>query len=149
MRLENFDHVQLAMPQGQEERARAFYRDILGLPERIKPPHLARRGGAWFESEVVKIHLGVDNNFVAAKKAHPAILVSDLTELATRCRSSGYEVIDDEPLDGYNRFYVADPFGNRLEFLEKSTEGTNGIDALPSLVPMTPSFDSPNQNGTL
>ena len=118
MNLERIDHVQMAMPAGEEERARAFYRDTLGLPERPKPPHLVTRGGAWFESDSVKVHLGVDASFVAAKKAHPAFIVSDLRVLVQRCEHKGYQVVDDEPLEGYGRVYVFDPFGNRLEFLE-------------------------------
>jgi catechol 2,3-dioxygenase-like lactoylglutathione lyase family enzyme len=118
MNLERIDHIQLAMPAGEEERARAFYRDTLGLPELAKPSHLAVRGGAWFESDVVKVHLGVDLNFVAAKKAHPAFIVRDLAGLVERCDEGGYEVVDDEPLEGYRRVYIFDPFGNRLEFME-------------------------------
>ena len=120
MNLERIDHVQLAMPKGEEESARAFYRDTLGLPELPKPSHLAVRGGVWFETNGVKIHLGVDINFVAAKKAHPAFIVRDLPALIKRCENEGFEVIEDEPLEGYSRVYVFDPFGNRLEFLEPS-----------------------------
>ena len=120
MNLESIDHVQLAMPAGEEERARTFYRDTLGLPERPKPSYLAARGGAWFEADGVKVHLGVDINFVAAKKAHAAFIVRDLPALIERCEKEGYEVVGDEPLEGYSRVYVLDPFGNRLEFLEPS-----------------------------
>ena len=120
MNLERIDHVQLAMPAGEEERARAFYHDTLGLPELAKPSHLVVRGGAWFESDVVKVHLGVDINFVAAKKAHPAFIVRDLPGLIERCENGGYEVVEDEPIEGCSRVYVFDPFGNRLEFLEPS-----------------------------
>lgn len=120
MNLEKIDHVQMAMPAGEEERARTFYRDTLGLPEQPKPSHLAVRGGAWFESHGVKVHLGVDVNFVAAKKAHPAFIVRDLPALKERCEDGGYEVVEDEPLEGYSRVYVFDPFGNPLEFMEPS-----------------------------
>jgi len=112
------DHVQLAMPQGAEDRARAFYRDVLGLPELAKPPHLAKRGGCWFEHGPVKLHLGVDGDFHPAKKAHPGLLVRDLASLVATCRTAGYTVVDDEPLEGYHRVYVTDPFGNRLELME-------------------------------
>lgn len=98
--------------------ARAFYRDLLGLPERPKPPKLAARGGCWFESGEVKIHLGVEQDFRPAKKAHPALLVSELLSLIETLEQAGVVLVDDEPLDGYERVYVHDPFGNRLELLE-------------------------------
>ena len=106
------------MPAGEEERAQVFYRDALGFPELPKPSHLAVRGGAWFESDEVKVYLGVDINFVAAKKAHPAFIVRDLAGLIEHLENGGYEVVDDEPLEGYSRVCIFDPFGNRLEFLE-------------------------------
>jgi catechol 2,3-dioxygenase-like lactoylglutathione lyase family enzyme len=118
MAIESLDHVQLAMPAGQEAQAAGFYRDLLGIPEVTKPPHLAARGGCWFESSAVKIHLGVDPEFRPARKAHPALLVSDLPKLIERLRSAGVPVRDDEPLDGYERVYVDDPFGNRIELME-------------------------------
>lgn len=113
------DHVQLAMPAGEEEKARTFYNKVLGIEEMPKPPHLAKRGGVWFEQGNLKIHLGVDKDFRAAKKAHPALLVEGLDELAEKCRNAGFEVVSDEPLEGYNRVYVSDPFGNRIELMEK------------------------------
>ena len=116
------DHVQLAMPEGGEDRARAFYAGLLGLAEVPKPPDLAKRGGAWFEGGAVRIHLGVERDFRPARKAHPALLVSDLTGLARRLRDAGVEVVDDGLLPGYERFYVSDPFGNRLELLERKLE---------------------------
>jgi catechol 2,3-dioxygenase-like lactoylglutathione lyase family enzyme len=112
------DHVQLAMPPGREADARAFYAVLLGLPEAPKPAHLAVRGGCWFESGAVRVHLGVEQDFRPAKKAHPALLVADLPELVQRLSEAGVEIVDDEPLDGYERVYVHDPFGNRLELLE-------------------------------
>jgi catechol 2,3-dioxygenase-like lactoylglutathione lyase family enzyme len=121
MVIESLDHVQLAMPAGQESQAIGFYRDLLGIPEVSKPPHLAVRGGCWFESPSVKIHLGVDPDFRPARKAHPALLVSDLSGLIERLRSAGVRVRDDESLDGYDRVYVDDPFGNRLELMEPKT----------------------------
>jgi len=116
--VEAIDHVQLAMPAGREEDARAFYARLLGIPERPKPPHLAARGGCWFESDTVKVHLGVDSDFRPAKKAHPALLVRDLGALVHSLATAGVEIVDDEPLEGYDRVYVYDPFGNRLELLE-------------------------------
>lgn len=111
------DHVQLAMPAGREDEARAFYADLLGIPEVPKPPELARRGGAWFERGALKIHLGVDADFRPARKAHPALRVQDLGALVASLRGAGVEVID-EPMAGHQRVYVSDPFGNRLELLE-------------------------------
>jgi catechol 2,3-dioxygenase-like lactoylglutathione lyase family enzyme len=114
------DHVQLAMPAGREDEARAFYSGLLGLPEKTKPAELAKRGGAWFESDAVKIHLGVEGEFRPARKAHPALLVRGLLGLVERLRAAGCEVIDDA-LAGYHRVYVSDPFGNRLELMEPVT----------------------------
>lgn len=112
------DHVQLAMPAGGEAAARGFYGDVLGLPETPKPPHLAKRGGCWFERGALKIHLGVEADFHPARKAHPGLLVSGLEALKTALRDGGYALRDDEPLEGYDRIYVDDPFGNRLELME-------------------------------
>jgi len=112
------DHIQLAMPPGREDEARSFYSRILGLTEIPKPPELAKRGGAWFENEVVKIHLGVERDFRPARKAHPGILVRGLAALCVRLRDAGHAVSEDEPLPGYARVYVDDPFGNRIELME-------------------------------
>lgn len=106
------------MPRGREDDARAFYRDVLGMTERPKPENLARRGGVWFYAGGAEVHVGVEDGFRAAKKAHPALLVSGLPSLISRCRAAGYEVNTDEPLEGYDRAYVSDPFGNRIELLE-------------------------------
>jgi catechol 2,3-dioxygenase-like lactoylglutathione lyase family enzyme len=111
-------HVQLAMPAGREEEARHFYSYLLGIPETPKPPNLAKRGGAWFESGPVRIHLGVEEDFRPARKAHPALLVKDLPGVIERLRNAGIAVVEDEPLAGYSRVYVTDPFGNRLELME-------------------------------
>jgi catechol 2,3-dioxygenase-like lactoylglutathione lyase family enzyme len=112
------DHLQLAMPRGREAEARAFYGDILGLRELTKPANLVVRGGVWFALGTQQLHLGVENDFHPAKKAHPAFLVSDLAGLRTRLEDAGYAPYEDEPLAGYERCYVADPFGNRLELME-------------------------------
>jgi catechol 2,3-dioxygenase-like lactoylglutathione lyase family enzyme len=113
------DHVQLAMPAGQESVARAFYVDVLGLVEEQKPPNLATRGGVWFRGGALRLHLGVERDFHPAKKAHPAILVRGLAALASRCRAAGFPPVTDEALAGYDRVYVFDPFGNRIELLER------------------------------
>ncbi len=119
MAIIGIDHVQLAMPAGQEERARGFYRDVLGLPETPKPPDLAKRGGCWFETDRIRVHLGVDKDFHPATKAHPGLLVSDLQAIIERCRERGFAIVDDAPLEGYQRIFVNDPFGNRLELMQK------------------------------
>jgi catechol 2,3-dioxygenase-like lactoylglutathione lyase family enzyme len=112
------DHVQLAMPAGAEDQAVAFYEGLLGIPHVPKPPHLAQRGGCWFEHGDLKVHLGVDRSFHPATKAHPAFIVDDVRELAERIAAAGYRVVDDEPLEGYDRVYVDDPFGNRIELMQ-------------------------------
>lgn len=118
MQVLRLDHVQLAMPAGREAEARAFYRDGLGIPEQAKPAHLVGRDGCWFERGELKIHLGVDSAFVAARKAHPAFVVEDLPALVARLEHAGHRVVADEPLAGYARRYVDDPFGNRIELME-------------------------------
>jgi catechol 2,3-dioxygenase-like lactoylglutathione lyase family enzyme len=115
--LESIDHVQVAMPAGEEAKARAFYGQLLGLPEQEKPPELAKRGGCWFESGAVKVHCGVETPFAPARKAHIAFVVADVAALATRARAAGYTVVDDDLLPGHDRIFIYDPFGNRLEFL--------------------------------
>jgi catechol 2,3-dioxygenase-like lactoylglutathione lyase family enzyme len=112
------DHLQLAMPRGREADARTFYGDLLGLRVLPKPPNLAVRGGVWFALGSQQFHLGVEEDFRPARKAHPAFLVEDLPALRERLMQNGYQPYEDEPLEGYRRFYVADPFGNRLEMLE-------------------------------
>lgn len=112
------EHVQLAMPAGGEDAARQFYAGILGIQETPKPPHLAKRGGCWFERGDLKIHLGVETDFRPARKAHVALLVGGLAALKETLRSSGCVIKDDEPLEGYRRIYVDDPFGNRIELME-------------------------------
>jgi catechol 2,3-dioxygenase-like lactoylglutathione lyase family enzyme len=118
MKVYAIHHVQLAMPAGEEEKARSFYGAVLGITETPKPPHLAKRGGLWFEDGDLKIHLGVEKDFRPAKKAHPALLVKGLDELIEKCRSAGYECVSDVPLEGYHRVYACDPFGNRIEMME-------------------------------
>lgn len=118
MRVRRLDHVQLAMPAGGEAAAVAFYQELLGIPEVPKPPHLAARGGCWFERGTLKVHLGVDPQFRPATKAHPAFVVDDVRTLAAAIAGRGHRVVDDEPLEGYDRVYVDDPFGNRIELLQ-------------------------------
>jgi catechol 2,3-dioxygenase-like lactoylglutathione lyase family enzyme len=112
------DHVQLAMPAGGEDDARAFYCGLLGMTEVAKPEPLAARGGCWFESEGAVVHLGVQHGFVPARKAHPAFRVPRLEALREALEAAGVETIPDRALPGVRRFYAADPFGNRLEFMQ-------------------------------
>lgn len=129
MSIVGIEHVQLAMPPGREAEAQAFYEGLLGLPRVPKPPHLEARGGCWFESDsgssTVKIHLGVEQLdegvFRPARKAHPALLVEGLAVLVEQLRAGGVNVRDDDPLEGFDRVYVDDPFGNRLELMEPRT----------------------------
>lgn len=112
------EHVQLAMPPGEEDRARGFYTGLLGIPEVPKPPKLAARGGCWFEGAGVKVHLGVEAEFRAAKKAHPALLVDDLGAMVASLAAAGLETVPDDPVEGRERCYVSDPFGNRIELMQ-------------------------------
>jgi len=114
----SIEHVQLAMPAGMEQRAREFYQGLLGIPEVPKPPAFAGRGGAWFERGHLKIHLGVEMDFRPARKAHPALLVSNLESLVSQLKAHDLKIVEDDPLEGYLRVYVSDPFGNRIELLE-------------------------------
>ncbi|MCC8382017.1 VOC family protein [Xenorhabdus sp. PB30.3] len=118
MTLLKIDHVQLAMPKGEEDTARKFYIDILGLTEIQKPENLAKRGGCWFISGEVQVHLGVQEDFYPGTKAHPAFLVDNLNQLRKLCTDAGYKCQDDVPIEGFNRFHVYDPFGNRIELME-------------------------------
>ena len=118
MRIVRLDHVQLAMPPGREEEAIAFFEGLLGVPHVPKPEHLAARGGCWFERGDLKVHLGVEDDFRPAGKAHPAFIVEGVRALAGRIVAAGHRVVEDEPLSGYDRIYVYDPFGNRIELME-------------------------------
>lgn len=111
-------HVQLAIPAGSEDACRDFYVGVLGMAELTKPPALAARGGLWVRAETLEIHLGVEDGFRPARKAHPGIAVGDLDMLAGRLTSHGIEVSWDEAFPGHRRFFVFDNVGNRLEFLQ-------------------------------
>ena len=118
MRVRRLDHILLAMPAGGESDARKFYQKILGIPEAMKPANLAARGGCWFEDGELKIHLGVEKNFAPARKAHPAFIVEDLAALTSALIKAGYPIAHDRPIEGYDRIFVDDPFGNRIELME-------------------------------
>jgi catechol 2,3-dioxygenase-like lactoylglutathione lyase family enzyme len=109
------DHVQVASPRGCETEARAFYGRLLGLEELEKPASLRARGGCWFRAGSAELHVGVEEPFAPARKAHPGLVVEDLGRLADRLRSAGVVVTSDDSLPGVERIRVADPFGNRLE----------------------------------
>jgi catechol 2,3-dioxygenase-like lactoylglutathione lyase family enzyme len=111
------DHIQLAMPEGGELSARRFFGDLLGMTEIAKPPELAKRGGCWFASGRVQIHLGVEHDFRPAKKAHPALRCREYAGLLARLREQGVETIEAEDILGVRRCHIFDPFGNRIELI--------------------------------
>ncbi|MFE4264660.1 VOC family protein [Streptomyces sp. NPDC056883] len=117
--LAGVDHVQLAAPPGSEERLRAYYTEVLGMTEIPKPPVLAARGGCWFAAGPVQLHLGVEEDFRPARKAHPGLRVEGIKAYADRLEARGALVVWDDNLPGHLRFYSEDPVGNRIEFLEK------------------------------
>ena len=118
MTVRHLHHVQLAMPKGGEDHARRFYAGLLDIPEVPKPHPLAARGGCWFERGDLRVHLGVEEFFRPARKAHPAFVVDGLEELADELRRNGFPVVEDEQLEGFRRVYADDPFGNRIELME-------------------------------
>ncbi|MEX5728313.1 catechol 2,3-dioxygenase-like lactoylglutathione lyase family enzyme [Rhodovulum iodosum] len=111
-------HVQLAMPAGGEDAGRAFYRDLLGLEEEARPEALDARGGVWFYRGELRLHLGVEEGFRPARKAHPALMVADLDALAERLERAGCALVWDEAIPQVRRFFIDDPFGNRIELME-------------------------------
>ena len=115
MPVRRIDHILIAMPPGREDEARAFYQGILGLEEKMKPPQLAARGGCWFESGALQVHLGVEKNFTPARKAHPAFIVDDLAGMVTKAQQAGYKVTADEPIEGCDRRHVDDRQPDRID----------------------------------
>jgi catechol 2,3-dioxygenase-like lactoylglutathione lyase family enzyme len=121
------DHIQLAMPVGEETKARAFYGDLLGLQEIEKPEVLRARGGCWFQlganqlNFTSQLHLGVETDFKPAKKAHPAFRVNNYEALQQRLQEASFTVMHDDMLKDVERFYIHDPFGNRLEFIKTAS----------------------------
>ncbi|MGD0882965.1 MAG: VOC family protein [Acidimicrobiales bacterium] len=116
-RVDHLDHVQLAMPPGGEDQAVAFYEGVLGIPRVPKPPELAIRGGCWFEHEGLRVHLGAEEDFRPAKKAHPAFAVIGVDELCGVLEAAGYPVRRAEDVPGMPQWFVHDPFGNRIELV--------------------------------
>lgn len=119
MTVVGIDHVQLAMPHGGEEQARRFYTGVLGMREIAKPPHLAVNGGCWFEGGSAHVHLGVEDGHRPSRKAHPALLVENLAALTRRLEMAGVPFSAGKPLAGYVRGDITDPFGNRIELMER------------------------------
>ena len=117
MAIVGLDHVQVAIPAGGEDLARAFYGGLLGMHEVPKPDTLSS-SGCWFERGGVSLHIGVDPDFVPAKKAHPAFLIDDLAALRAKLEGAGVATRDDKPVEGYARFFTEDPFGNRVELMQ-------------------------------
>lgn len=112
------DHVQIAIPPGGEDQARIFFGELLGLTEILKPPELGGRGGCWFRIGDRQLHLGIDPDFRPARKAHVAVAVEDLAQLRGKLEKAGHQMDDDVAVDGRERFFTSDPFGNRIEFLQ-------------------------------
>lgn len=118
MQVVGIDHVQLAIPPGGEERARAFYGQVLGLVEVPKPPDMAARGGMWFQAGPVQIHLGIEPDMRPSAKAHPALVVVELDAYIARLASAGCAWKNANDLPGTRRGHTTDPFGNRIELIE-------------------------------
>lgn len=119
MKITRLDHVQLAMPPGGEEAARHFYGRILNLRELEKPVQLQANGGCWFAGDGLELHLGIEANFVPARKAHPGLRVADLEAAHAHLQAAGVAIVTDQSGVQMRRFYVHDPFGNRLEFMQE------------------------------
>ena len=113
------NHIQIEAPPDCEAAARAFFGDLFGLPEIEKPVNLRGRGGVWFACGAQQIHIGVVHDFVPRHKGHPALEVRDLTGWRTTLMAAGVAITEDEPLPGWQRCYISDPWGNRLELLER------------------------------
>jgi catechol 2,3-dioxygenase-like lactoylglutathione lyase family enzyme len=117
----SLDHVQLAIPAGVEALARSFYTGILGLTEVTKPASMAGRSSIWFAAGPVNLHLGIEEDFHPAKRAHPALVVDDLDEIVAACQRAGLPTRPDTSFTNFRRVHVFDPFGNRLELMESTS----------------------------
>jgi catechol 2,3-dioxygenase-like lactoylglutathione lyase family enzyme len=111
------DHIQLAAPPGCEEAARRFFGELLGLEEIPKPEPIRARGGVWFRVGEHELHIGVEDGFAPARKAHPGFRAGNYSELRERLLAGGVEVTDDDAIPGVRRCFVADPWGNRIELI--------------------------------
>ena len=118
----SIEHVQIAIPVGSEDRARAFYAGILGFTEVEKPASMAKRNSIWFTAGNVSLHLGLEPDFHPAKRAHPALIVDNLEGILSTCQGAGVSFKPDVPFNGFRRVHVFDPFGNRLELMERSPQ---------------------------
>ena len=116
--INSIHHVMIAIPKNGEDDARTFYGEVLGLSELPKPGTLQARGGVWFSAGDIQLHLGIVPDFRPATKAHVALQVSGVAAMRDRLIAAGYQVTPDDSLPGFERYYVADPFGNRIEILE-------------------------------
>jgi len=121
VRVHRLDHVQLAMPTGREDDARAFYAGVLGLEEVEKPAPMRSSGGCWFAGGTARLHLGVETGFQPARKAHPALVVDGLGAAAEELRAAGAPVEPDDRWPGVRRLFTADPFGNRIELIDRAS----------------------------
>lgn len=119
MSITALDHIQIAIPVAGKSKARRFYIGLLGFTEEEKPEALSGRGGCWLKAGSVRLHLGVEKDFVPARKAHPAFLLDDLEPLIERLSAADCPVNEEPPLPGYRRRFTADPFGNRIELMQK------------------------------
>lgn len=127
MKVLGLDHVQVAMPRGQEDSARAFYGELLGLTEIAKPIELASRGGVWFECGALQLHLGVEEPFTPARKAHPALRLAGYEAFLAKLKRAGVNVKVDQTVPSQRRAFVADPFGNRLELVDDGGDGRQEV----------------------
>ncbi|MGI8994835.1 MAG: glyoxalase [Nocardioidaceae bacterium] len=116
-------HVQVSCPAGGETAVRAFYGDLLGLVEVAKPAQLAKRGGVWFRGDGYELHVGVEDGFAPAHKAHPAFLVTDVDATAAVLTGAGVDISWDSNFPAYRRFHTHDPHGNRVEILGELRAG--------------------------
>jgi catechol 2,3-dioxygenase-like lactoylglutathione lyase family enzyme len=121
VRIAHLDHIQIAAPAGCESAAREFYGSLLGMREIEKPAPLRARGGCWFECGAQQLHIGVEPDFRAARKAHPAFVATDFEELREALQAGGVKIVDDTSIPGTRRFFADDPWGNRLEFIAKNS----------------------------